>query len=579
MKTRLKRDVQQRNRRRRQRFRQDAVTTRSKGAWWRVIRMRIALLLVLSQFLVPVHSLAMDLDVVDEKKRDRNPNEESAYPTMLNQVPVSEPIDPDKYICGVGDQFLISLWGQKEAELVVSITPEGDLVIPSIGKVNGLSGQTLREVKGRIRWKIGTVYTNISYDVQLARPRTFLVHLAGHARTPGEYQAMAITRVSQLVRNAGGPSRVGSLRFAEVWRNDELVATVDFFRLYRYGEIEQDVCLIEGDVVKIPLKGRVVSVYGSVEIPGEYELAEGEQLQALIYKLAAGYTRDVSRRDPIEVVRRKDSDQFGVQRFGQDAVSKKDLTLIDQDRVYVPSLNRYQKVIRVQGAVVGTGALSVESKTATKQLLGDKTGTARRGSDGEVLPGSGQGGQVREFVGVYPFIEGETVSKVLDRVGGVQPWADTTNAFIRRPIAGKKKDFETIPVDLTAILIEKNYSNDVVMLAGDFLIVPSMEDRVFVTGEVIQPGPQSYAPYYRARYYVGLAGGQTARASLWRSKIIKANGEEKKLDMDSVVGPGDTIYLKEKSFKFWQDHWTILTGAAAIVLSGFAVLYAYDNNK
>lgn len=532
----------------------------------------LLVLFIIGGFLLPLPAYTYDFDSEDENRGRAVMKESSSVRPVFA---VSQPIDAEKYICGVGDQFIITIWGKKEAEILVGISPEGDLVIPSIGKIRNLVGKTLKEVKGKIRWKIETVYTNVSYAVDLARPRTFLINVAGYAKSPGEHSATAITRVSQFVRKIGGANKYGSGRFVEVWRKGELHSTVDFFSLYRFGKIDQDVYLLEGALVKFPIRGRRVKVTGAVEVPGEYELLENENLKSLIQTQCAGTTRDLADRDPVEIVRRLDSDQFKVYRIGLPEMESKDVELLDRDQIYIPTLNRYQKVIRIQGAVVGTGALTVESKKLAASSDADKERSKK-----ELLPGSGFGGQVKEFVGVYPFIEGETVSKVLERAGGVTPEADTGNAFIRRPVPKKQKEFETIPVNLTAILIEKDFSKDVEVKAGDFLIVPSIEDRVFIIGEVVTPGSQYYSPYYTARYYVGLAGGQTNRASLYYSRVIHQDGTKEKLDMNSIIGPGDTIFLKEKTFKFWQDYWAILTGAAAIVLSGFAVLYAtqYGNN-
>jgi len=535
---------------------------------------RLIVALLISGLLCPVPSFALQIGA------DSEISDQVGKSGVIPAFPVAEPIDPHEYVCGVGDQFVIRMWGKKEAVISVSITVEGELFIPSIGQINHLVGKNLYEVKQRIRSKIATVYTNLSYDVYLARPRSFIVYVAGFARTPGEQVANAIMRVSQLVRKVGGPNVLGSSRFVEVWRDGKLHTVIDFFRYHRFGQIDQDIYLLDGDLIKIPRRGRVVTINGAIAVPGTYELLDEENLRSLIDVQCDGYSMDLSPKDEIEIVRRFEADQFKVFRFGQDQVASADVELLDRDQIFVPTLDRYQKVIRVQGAIRGTGTTSLDTLKATEQLKEAASRPMEKGGEqGEVLPGAGQGEQMREYFGVFPYVEGETVSAVIRRAGGVTAWADTNNAFIRRPIPGKEKAFETISLDLTAILIQKDYTKDLRMQAGDFLIVPTIDTKVFVSGEVTEPGPQSYAPYYTVRYYMGLAGGETDRASMVRSKIIHKDGSKDKLNPDSIVRPGDTIHIQPKTFKFWQDYWAILTGAAATILSGYAVLYITNKDN
>lgn len=496
-------------------------------------------------------------------------------------VAVSAPVNPDAYICGVGDVFLVQVWGQADAEYLVTVAPEGDLYIPTIGKVSGVAGRTLREAKRRIRGAVGGQFHDLGFDVTLARPRSFIVNAAGFVARPGSYTMSALHRVSDLVAAAGGASPFGSRRFAEVWRGGMQFATVDFFRLERLGEVEQNVYLLDGDVIKVPSVRKGVAIHGAVRVPGRYELAEDENLQALVTSLCEGWSDDLSTRDPIEIVRRRDSDQYGIVRVSAGQLATADVELFDDDRVFVPTMDRYQKVVRVQGAVVGEGALSVSSGSTAMSNAGAPTtpGAPPSSAPSGEAGVAGSSALIQEFYGVYPFVQGETVSSMVSRAGGVTPWADTDNVFIRRPKSGASNDYDTIPVDLTAILIEKDYDADVELRAGDVLIVPTIDHTVFVTGEVQRPGPITYAPYYTVRYYLGLAGGETTRAALGRSKVIHKDGTKESLETETIVRPGDTIRVEEKTFKFWQDHWTILTGAASLVLAGYAVIYVTQENN
>jgi protein involved in polysaccharide export with SLBB domain len=503
--------------------------------------------------------------------RDDGDDDEDAAETVTNMPtfePLAEPIDADRYICGPGDLFGILFWGKKEGAINVAITAEGDLVIPTIGKVGGLVGLTLAQAKNEIRAKIRRAYHNVAFDVFLIHPRSFIVYVAGFAAAPGEHRASATTRVSRLIKAVGGANPYGSRRFVEVWREGKRLALVDFLQIERFGNLETNTYLLDGDLLKIPPRGAMVTIRGAVRAPGRYEMSAEETLADLIDIQGGGFDANLSRRDPVELVSRRESDQYQVHRFTADEALAATTGLYDGDRIYVPTVGRYEKVVRIQGAVYGEGAQTV-----------DAAGALQSGVPGDQAASQGPAGAASQFLehyGVYPYIEGETVSSAVRRAGGVTPDADTDHAFIRRPTGNEEKTYETIPVNLTRILIERDFSADPELQPGDFLIVPMLDNKVFVGGEVVQPGAVGYVPFYSARHYIGLAGGATSRAAVRRSKLVHRDGTEEDLDLDSVVQPGDTIYVEEKVFKFWQDHWTILTGTAALILSGFAVIYTIN---
>ena len=62
-------------------------------------------------------------------------------------VPVLQgPVDDGTYIVGPGDRFSITVWGQGVASHLVTVSPEGELVIPSVATVP-VAGKLLRDAK------------------------------------------------------------------------------------------------------------------------------------------------------------------------------------------------------------------------------------------------------------------------------------------------------------------------------------------------------------------------------------------------------------------------------------------------
>ncbi len=145
-------------------------------------------------------------------------------------------------------------------------------------------------------------------------------------------------------------------------------------------------------------------------------------------------------------------------------------------------------------------------------------------------------------------------SELLVRVGGLSEGADVNDVrIVRQNSQGVR---ETIKVPLQQVRAG-NYDDDVVVLSGDYLIVGSAE-KIFVLGEVNQPGPLTMPPgiSITASRAIVLAGGFTQIAReravmLIRGKeIIELNlrkfyqdPEREKRDVE--LQNGDIIFVLE----------------------------------
>lgn len=98
-----------------------------------------------------------------------------------------------------------------------------------------------------------------------------------------------------------------------------------------------------------------------------------------------------------------------------------------------------------------------------------------------------------------------------------------------------------------------------------------VNDLVFVTGEVKNPTPQPYKAGVSWNAYVAAAGGVSVRANFEQIMIYKASGALISAQTNPTIEPGDTIYVPERTFKFWQDHITILMTFLSLVTTTIAI--------
>jgi polysaccharide export outer membrane protein len=161
--------------------------------------------------------------------------------------------------------------------------------------------------------------------------------------------------------------------------------------------------------------------------------------------------------------------------------------------------------------------------------------------------------------GSYPLSEGRTLVELLSRAGPLLPGAGAEVVVIHpaspsqgpllpQDVEGRAGD-QVTRVDLRRLQAGEMVQN-LGLRSGDTVFIPQAP-RVFVTGEVRNPGAYAFMPGMTVRQAVSLAGGFTEHASTGRLKVVRQAGDksrELKVKIDDVVEPGDTVVVKESWF-------------------------------
>ena len=107
----------------------------------------------------------------------------------------------------------------------------------------------------------------------------------------------------------------------------------------------------------------------------------------------------------------------------------------------------------------------------------------------------------------------------------------------------------SVPVDLAAIQTEPGGPRDVFLMDGDSLIVSRRRLAVRVSGQIARPGMITFREGERFGYYLDMAGGVSSNADKSEIRIIRAaTGLWEEPDDDTVVEPGDTIFVPDKPY-------------------------------
>src|SRR5437899_7909320 len=97
-------------------------------------------------------------------------------PTGVPTLPLEEPLDPDKYICGRGDIFELNFWGRQNFKLRMTVDLEGRAFISKVGYV-AVVGKTLHQARDIVKAAVMRYFPGLNFDLSLIKPRTFFLHV------------------------------------------------------------------------------------------------------------------------------------------------------------------------------------------------------------------------------------------------------------------------------------------------------------------------------------------------------------------------------------------------------------------
>jgi polysaccharide export outer membrane protein len=142
--------------------------------------------------------------------------------------------------------------------------------------------------------------------------------------------------------------------------------------------------------------------------------------------------------------------------------------------------------------------------------------------------------------GEYKLQGKTTVLEMIASVGGPSPDADLKSVRIRR------KDGETVSLNLYKTIIQGDLSQDMVLNDGDLIYVSTLTkeaNRVYVFGEVQKPGAYTFSgPEMRLIDAISEAGGTTPYAYRTDTKVVRGDITQPEIltaDLGRLIEKGD----------------------------------------
>jgi len=299
--------------------------------------------------------------------------------------PITEgPVD-EQYLLSPGDEIIINVWGQLNLEYPLTVSEEGYIDIPQEGGRIFTNGVSLKELKGLVTKKLSQIYSSyINFnnpsrgtafvDIKLAKVRKLLVYVVGEVENQGVYTiSSSVATLLNLLNNAGGVKKTGSLREIKIRRAGGTVDVVDLYDFLLTGEIDTKKSRIRyNDYIIVPLKGKSVTIKGAVKRPGIYEITGKEGIKNLV-QFAGGLTsnaylkRSQIRRHEISV-----GEKFvdlNIESIFND--HQNDFALVDGDEVTIfPNIDVRRRMVQIGGdGIKRPGTYEYVSGMTVKDLI------------------------------------------------------------------------------------------------------------------------------------------------------------------------------------------------------------------
>ncbi len=298
--------------------------------------------------------------------------------------------------------------------------------------------------------------------------RSEAVFVIGAVAAPGPQSAREARTASKAVVMAGGAAASADLSRAYVLRDGEqtpleLTPLLDPDNAAE-GAVAVDAPVEPGDVVMVP-EQMPIFVIGAVVTPGAVSPHNARTLSQAIV-LAGGLAEDANKGEAY-VLRAGEQIRVDLARLFDEGDASADLALLPEDAVVVP---RQAQVFSVVGEVLRPGT--------------------------------------------YPLDQAASVLDAWALGGGPTLWADASQALLVR---GE----ETERLNIDEMVFGGDLTQNRELRAGDTLLIPRIEDEVYVLGAVVRPGAHPIHEGDTLIDVIADAGGPTVGADVGRIAVIR----------------------------------------------------------
>ena len=449
----------------------------------------------------------------------------------------------------------------------------------------------------------------------------------GAVYRPGVYAITQGLGIKDLLAKTEGLKQDALLTSANIIRTNEDLSTSSIS--FNLGDVlsgkDQDILLQKEDVVTILSKNEIkqddyVEVAGAVNQPGVYTYSKGMKVSDLILK-AKGFSKNASEAR-IEISRKLKNNITDNSKLSQVIVvdlpkefdnleNENNITLSPFDHITVrTNPNFFEKAfVYVDGQVNFPGLYSIESKNERISDLLERAGGVNEVAftDGATLlrkteyykketkfdkrvttllalkenltteigslseSDSGLLKRINNELDKLNVLSGEE-KKVFNKSADIA--TSQKNDSLQPYLLPKEELFnvtESIAINLSEIIKNKNSISDLLVQSGDTLFVPKKLETVRLRGQLLNATTLRHQKNKSTKYYINNSGGFKARADKSKTYVVYPNGQARAtkkflfFNIYPEVVAGSEIIVPEKLTKKSTIGAGTLTGIATSV--------------
>ncbi len=397
------------------------------------------------------------------------------------------------------------------------------------------------------------------------------VEVKGAVFRPGLYQlGENINSVRTLIQHAEGLTEYAFVNRAVIHRMkaDRTLEAVSVDVKGIMSGNTADIPLKENDVLFIAEKPeimteRTITIQGEVQYPGIYKYADNQTVEDFI--IQAGGLKESASMIKVDVSRRVNNPKA----FITDSIIAKNYSfalkdgliidgdpgfvLMPYDQVYVrksPGYVEQQNVI-VDGEVMFPGTYTIDKRNAR---LTDLLNIAGGVTDLAYVRGARLERKINDverkrMEAAFKMQQEQLQQQILELAastnsGNIQQASQET----KNTTLEKFQIPETYPVgiELDKAIANPESDANIVLRAGDKLVLPQYTATVKINGAVMYPNTVAFTKGKSARYYINAAGGFAQNARKSGAYIIYMNGVVARVSQGAKIEPGCEIVVPSK---------------------------------
>lgn len=159
---------------------------------------------------------------------------------------------PAEYVVGYEDLLRVSVWGEPQLSMAVSVRPDGKITMPLVDEVDA-AGRTVAQIRDEIREKLAAAVRDPRVTVIVEQSNSFQIFMLGEVKTQGTLTLRRPTRLLQAIASAGGLTPYA--RAELVLRRDnggsEQILKIDYRALMAGDRNVENLWLRPGDTIVV----------------------------------------------------------------------------------------------------------------------------------------------------------------------------------------------------------------------------------------------------------------------------------------------------------------------------------------